>query len=502
MLAGRERLSNYVLTVGVLTFGLLALRAYLTLSHEGFLGVDGGAYLLHAKRLIGLDLPQIDFTRPALAPGWMLVPFIQVLGDDAGIALWQAIASTIPIIPAAALLAYRVLSPKLALVATIFVALNPWHWEMVVTGALPLVGIGLILVVVWGLLRVSTGVSKWWDKAAVFGAVGLIPYINQTSTGLAAVAIPTFLLALCFFNWSWRPLLRSIPWLLLGVALALPAVILWYSDVAPGGDRMTFPGPKVFIPIGYTAAWLVVAYGFVLGIPALRRSHNVGLKALTVLMLTHAMLTLFSSYDESVINIFFRSQHIATPLLMIVGTWTVASVLRGKRLSGRTVTIGIASFAIGLMVVSGWAYQRQAYYSDMATPDMLAAMDQIPNDGSTILTTNFMTGLWVAAIQRQPTAWAFSADPPPMWQGQYSKTQCILGWKGDCDPVQAAKDIDVRYVLMDTKFPHITDRAPNLWGAPEDTWAPTEQAPWLSLKYSQGTVRLWEVRPQESWPTV
>ena len=478
-----------------LTLGVLAIRLALNLTHPGALGVDGGAYILSALRLMGEPVPSgLDFQRAILGPGYLLTPFLSLFGLDAGYKIWEAIFSTFPIIPAAALLAYRMLPRRLALIATIFVALNPWNWEMVITGALPLIGIALIFLALWGLINITTGGGTKWDKAAVAGGIALIPYINQTSTGLAAVSIPVFVGSMCLFCQSWRPLRYALPWLTLGALLALPAILLFYGDVVFGSTRMSFPGPKIFVSPGYRASWLVFFYALPIVFSTLKLKQDPALKSLALVVFAHSALSLFNSYDEAIINIFFRSQHLATPLLMILGTWYVSREV--AHIKNRVaVVLGVLAFAIVLAGGSAYTYQRQAYYSDMLTPDMLEAMELIPNHQSeTIITTNFMSGLWVAAYEQTPTAWLFAANPPEYWQAQYRETQCVLGWRTDCDPLTAARDINARWVLVDMRFPHITDQEPPLWGAPEDTWSPTLIAPWLDPLYAKGTVRLWRIK--------
>jgi len=487
--------SAFWLPVLWLTLGILGLRLVLALLHEGPIGVDGGAYLLHALRLMGEPVPDgLDFQRAILGPGYLLTPFLSLFGLEGGYKVWGTIFSTIPIIPAAALLAYRILPARLALIATGFVALNPWNWEMVITGALPLIGIALILVVLWGLIPITAGTGKHWDKLAVAGGVALIPYINQTGTGLAAVAIPVFIGSMCLFIRSWLPLRYAFPWLTIGVVLAVPAIALFYGDVVFGSSRLSFPGPKIFVPIGVTASWLVFFYALPIVFTALNLTSPPALKSLALVVFAHSTLSLFNSYDEAIINIMFRSQHLATPLLMILGTWYVSR--EASKVKSRTVVaLGVLAFAGALAGGSIYAYQRQAYYSDMLTPNMLEAMAIIPDrQESTIITTNFMSGLWIAAYEKTPTAWLFAANPPEHWQAQYNETQCVMGWRTGCDPLASAKAINAKWVLIDMRFPHITDREPPLWGAPADTWAPTQAAPWLDLLYAKGTVRLWRIR--------
>ena len=480
------RSSPYAALVLLIGAALL-VRLVATLTHDGYLGVDGGAYLLQAKRLLGLHIEQIDFTRAPLGPGIVLIPFTSLLGDDVGFKVWAAIFAVIPLFPAFYLLARRFLTHRVALVATAFLAVDLWQWEMLVTGVLPLIGIGLILLALWGLA--GTGTDR--DRLAVIVAVGLIPYVNQTSTGLAAVTIPTFLVALSFYSRSLDPIRLNIYPLATGVAIAAFA-LPWYKDVLPGSPRLSFPGPKIYIRPWSSAGWVQVWFAMPVAVALVKWAPTPALKALAVAMGAHSILTLFGSYDESIINIFFRSQHVVSPLLVLSIAWIVSSIEpRLSKVAVRPLTAGV----FGLMVVgSAWLFNAQTGYSDMITPEMDRARALIPdNADTTIITNGFMTGLWLAALEGSPTAWTFSTEPPPRFAEQYRHTQCLFGWT-TCFPSFAAEALNAEYVLVDTRFPHINHREPNLHGAPDDTWAPTHDATWLDLIYSEGTVRLWRVK--------
>ncbi len=496
MLLRTQTTRRTVYYVGALSLILIAVRLVMSLTHAGGLGVDGGAYLLHARGLLGMEVASdLYFDRPILAPGWLFIPFMQLLGWDTGYKVWESIFSTIPMIPAAALLSYRLLPRRLAPIAVVFVALNPWHWEMVVTGAVPLIGIGFILLCLWGLIAVSEGTARWYDKLAVVGTIAIIPYMNQTSTGLAGVALPMFLVGMALFSRSWLPVKRAVPFMAAGALLAVPAIGLYYQDVFFGSSMMAFPGPKVFIPTGYTAAWLTFGYGSFVVWHIVRRATNPALLAVSLVLLTHSCLPLFWSYDESIINIFFRSQHIASPLLMILGTWYVAGELQTVR-NRRNVAIGVGVAVAAMVVASIWTFYKQTTYSDMMTPNMLEAMELVPtNNREAIIATNGSTAFWVSALKDgTPTYWTFSAEPHPAGQVWYPTVECVLGWSADCNPVAAAASRRIRWVLVDTRFPVDEKLEPPLWGAPPgDPWAPLYTAPWLQPRYSKGTVRLWEV---------
>ncbi len=476
--------------VGI-TLGALVLRLVVSLTHEGFLGVDGGAYLLWAKRLLNEALPQIGFQRPPLGPGWLLVPFIELLGDDVGFKVWNAAASVL-VIPVAYLLAQRLLPRKQAIIATGFVALNPWHWEMLVTGSLPIIGIALIFTALWGMLALMKGDADYRHRLAIIGSIALIPYINQTATGLAALALPALALAFCLRAQSLSPLRRVLPYWVIGALLALPS-LYYYGDVLFGSGYVAFPGSKLYIYQGYHGGMLVAAYGLVVAYNAIRHGTD-SIRALGVVLAVHSTLPLFASHDEAIINVLYRSQHLATPLLMVLGTWYIARELR--RVRTMRVATGVAVAAVVLLGTSLWVFDRQASYSDMVTPDMNKVRAYIPEDyAGWLITQNGSTAYWLAAIQGLPSYHTFSSEPPPIAQAWYDDVRCVLGWVSGCDPGGAAEALDVAWIIIDTRFPISTHLEPPIRGAPElDPWGPPRAAPWLTEVAHSGTVYLWKVQ--------
>ena len=386
--------------VVIVLLGTLALRLTMSLTHDGFLGVDGGAYLLWAKQLTHDDLRLIGFQRTPLGPGWLLVPFIELLGDDAGYQVWNALSSVL-VIPAAYLLAQRVLTPRQAVMATVFVALNPWHWEMLVTGSLPAIGISLIFVALWGMMAVIEGDSGRWHRIAIIGSIGLIPYVNQTSTGLAGIALPALVIAYAVQARSFKPFHAVLPYWVIGALLALPS-LYFYGDVLFNSAYVAFPGSKLYIYNGYHGGMLVAAYGLFVAYFAIKHG-NPPIKALGVVLAAHSFLPLFASHDEAIINVLYRSQHLATPLLMVVGAWYVAREV--KRLPGLRVVVGTGMAAVVLLGASLWVFDRQASFSDMVTPDMNVVRAHIPPEyDGWIITSNGSTAYWMAAER----AWAWA----------------------------------------------------------------------------------------------
>ena len=494
-LVGQSPFNHLVVFIAVLTLALITARIVLTLGHEGHLGIDPGAYLLHAKRLMGFPAPNIDFQRAPLGPGWLLVPFLHVWGDDVGTKIWTSVFSVFPLLPATALLAAAFLSRKQILVAVALLSLNPWNWEQVITGALPAIGIGLLFLVLWGLPRIMAGNGNHWDKLAVMGGVALIPYINHTSTGLASVGIPVFVSSYALITASWRPILRAAPWIALGASLAIPAVALFYGDVMFGGARMTYPGPKIFVPTGYSASWLLFFYSIPVVWGVLTHHPQPSIKALSLTLFTYASLGLFSSYDEAIINILYRSQYVASALLIILGVGYFAHELQGRIWAQRVVTIS----AMALLFVSvGFIWHTQPMYSDIYTPDFAKAAAEIPDayDGSVLVNT-FPMGMWIAAIDALPAVWLFQAEPPAQYTEEYRHSQCVLGWRDNCNPRESAGALGVQYILLNARPPF--EREPNYWGAPpkERLWEPVEHAEWLKLVARYGDISLWQVQQRQ-----
>lgn len=189
--------------IWLIVLAALALRLGLTLGHDGFLGVDGGAYLLSRNAVLGDEPTGAGFPRPPLAPGWLLVPFTELAGDDVGYKLWSVFASLLPMIPVY-LLARRINSgpfPALGLFAAGFLSLDLLHAEMIVTGALPLIGFALLGMVWWAMGRLAERWA-WRDAAVLAGCLGLIPWVNQTTAGLALITIPVYLAALLWYSRS------------------------------------------------------------------------------------------------------------------------------------------------------------------------------------------------------------------------------------------------------------------------------------------------------------
>ncbi|MEM3170297.1 MAG: hypothetical protein QW838_05935 [Candidatus Nitrosotenuis sp.] len=481
-----------------------AARLAWALGHEGYLGVDGGAYLLSRNAVLGAEPTGMGFPRPPLAPGWLLVPFTAWLDDDVGYKVWAVLAS-LPLIPAAYLLARRFLPPWQALTAATLVAVDMGLAEMLVTGPLPMLGFALIAVGAWAMLGLASA-PHWRYALALTGVLPLIAFTNQTSAGLAAVTFTTLYMALAVYHPSmasqpvWRRVLAA-PWTLRWTAIAaVPGLLLsmaalpWYLAVVPGAGVLRYPGPLVYLTGWPDIVWFVLVAALVVGVLTAVRARAVDyrLQATGVLVAVLGVLQVFLSYDESIINIFYRATYLLPVFAAPCAVWLTARALP-RTPAWRRLAVGATLALVAVLAagnVSQW--QRQAAYSDMVTPATARALATL-DDGQGIVTNAFSMGLWVAALRRVPSPHVWTTQPPAAYQAQDAQVRCVLGWVADCDVGQAVQALQVGHVLVDERFPRYNQRAPGNYMAPPDQWRVTARAPWLRLTYSEGTTRLYRI---------
>ena len=70
---------------------------------------------------------------------------------------------------------------------------------------------------------------------------------------------------------------------------------------------LDYPGPIVYFTRMYDIAWLQLALGWGLGLLMVRNGQEPWLRALGVLCCLLGTLTVFLSFDETIINVFYRS---------------------------------------------------------------------------------------------------------------------------------------------------------------------------------------------------
>ncbi|MEE9284132.1 MAG: hypothetical protein V3V35_00225 [Dehalococcoidia bacterium] len=476
-----------------------AFRLALILGHPGYLGVDNGAYLLHAKQLLGANLPAIDFTRPPLAPGWLLVPFIKVLGDDLGLELFAAVGSLV-FIPAFWLLARRVLPPWWAVAATAFLLFDLIHAQMLVTGVLPFIAFSFVLLALWAVYVIlstpTLEMSVIRAEAALALSIPAMAFINQTTTGLALIILPVFTGALAWALMRGGHAPSSAAWRRLALFVGLGTVMAgaalpWYMGVSPGGSDVRFPGPLITATsLSNGVVWQALA-SVPMGLLMLWKGDRPLIRALGAVLLTLGLLNPWQSFDESLMNIFYRSGYFAAVLFYIGAAWAVYRfAVRGHP---RLLLMAASSVALGLVMV-GYVYQvqGQAGYSDMVTRDTKAALVTIQGREGGVVTNSRLMSLWIAAINGQDGAWTTTVAPPPAYAERSAAARCVLGFEATCSPVAAAQSIGARFVLIDTRYQD--DQRQPIYGAPaDDPWGRLGDSPWLRLVYQQGTTWLWEI---------
>ncbi len=500
----------------------LTLRLVLALTLSGHLGIDGGAALLNAYDVLGDEPTGAGFPKPPLAPGWLLVPFLELFGIEVGYKIWSALASLLPAIPVY-LLARRIqggLTPFPALFAAGFLLLDWFNAEMFVTGSLPLIAFALLGMVWWAMGSLAVAFS-WRVGGVLVACLALIPFVNQTTAGLAVITIPVYGLALLWYN---RPVVRrdgngvsfphrhapsgkgdtlpggvmlrlALP-LLVGGLLALTA-LPWYTKVLPGSPLLHFDGPWIYPAGPFDVMWLQAVVVITLGIWVARKAREPWLRALAIVQIVLGLLMPWLSYDETVINLFYRSSYLAPITFWVLLAWAVSQKWApwfDRR--PRIVAKAFLGVAVAVMLVGYvWSFENQASYSRMVGVEAAEALTIVKtlDPHAPVLSNSFSLSLWIAALNKVGSPFLFTAPPPKAYVEDEQAGRCIMGWLPGCDVGEAQKRLGVRYALIDERFPDINGRNPGNYLAPPDQWSVTASVPWLELVFSSGTVRLWRI---------
>lgn len=491
--------------LGILALAL-ALRLTLTLPHANMLGVDGGAYFDGLWATLDKSYQAVGFPRPPLAPGYLLAPFYWLFGMDDGYKIWGSVASLCPLV-AVYLLTRRILNPALALFAAAFAAVDLTHAEMIVTGALPLIAFGLLGLAWWAMLGLAERFS-WREAAILTVCVGLIPWVNQTTAGIALVTLPFVFITLLHFRKGqrWAFIKRVLPFALMGGIIALGA-LPWYLQVLPGNGILNYPGPRVYLT-GFDVAWGQLALAWLVGGLAVWKTTDYRVKTLGLVCILLGTLLVFLSYDETIINVFYRSRYLLAVAFYPLVTWLVLPpamqwLRHSWQLSPKSaarVAIGSGILALGVML-AGYVtvFQTQTRLSDMATLETQQALELArlsrPNDA--IISNSFTLSLWVAALNKVPSPNTFTTEPPAFYAAEYADVRCLMNWVDGCDAAQAAAQLRAGYILIDRRFPSYNPTAPGVWGAvdPHQPWDTLATAAWLRPVYQRGSTTLYAVEP-------
>lgn len=480
----------------------LALRLALALTYPHYWGIDGGASLLTVNAVLGNEPTHAGFPKPPFAPGWLLAPFVLTLGADIGYKVWSSIFAITPLVPVY-LLTRHYLQQRAALAATTFAAIDLTWGEMFVTGAHPLPAFALLGIAWWCLAKLAklSQQQSWAPRVLLVFSIGLIPWINQTAAGLAIITLPVAWVGFYFFaqrrsQFFWDTAPSVILGGILGV-MALP----WYMQTLPGSPILAFDGPKLYW------AWTWATFqAFVIALPTgifiLWRAPR-HLKPLGLVLITLGFMVNWLSFDEVIINPLYRARYLMAVAFYPCMAWIVFTrwlpYLTARRIGGIPGRRVAAACAVAAFLYFGalfvYVIHLQLGYSLMVSQDTARTLawlkERDPESG--VATNSFTLSLWVAALNRARSPFAFTAPPPPQYVQADQDLRCLYNWVQGCDPSAAAQRLDVDYLLVEERFPKITAYSPENYKAPPRQWERTAQAPWLDLAYESGTVKLWRV---------
>jgi len=507
----------------------LTVRLVLALSWDGYWGVDGGASLLNVNYVLGDEPTKAGFPKPPLAPGLTLAPFILTLGVDIGYKVWSALFAILPIIPVY-LLTRKYVGSWPAVGTALFASVD-WFWgEMFVTGAHPLVAFALIGMAWYSMAEKAEETSKHWSRhdIIIIASIGLIPWVNQTAAGLAVIVLPVYFVALCWFK---RELLDRVLMPCLVAGLIAIGALPWYMQTLPGSALLTYDGPII-----YWAWGINTLQGFFIALPlgvfAVWKCKDYRVKSLAVMLLVFAALLPWLSFDEVLINPPYRARYLLALAFYPVMAWVVFNIWiprvlrylapkdglleagtkpiepslapRNRKGEIHQVLIIIAALVAFVYMSSVFIYvvRDQASISAMVTPETAIALEMIRNEQQNsktaqeagTATNSFTLSLWVAGLNKTPSPFLTTAPPPPAYVESDILLRCSFGWVDDCDGRVAAGKLGIRYLLVEERFPHYNQFAPDNYLAPENQWEVTANTEWLKLVYSAGTTRLYKVQ--------
>ncbi|MGH7774662.1 MAG: hypothetical protein ACREQA_20755 [Candidatus Binatia bacterium] len=327
------------------------------------------------------------------------------------------------------------------------------------------------------------------------------------------ITLPIYIAAILWFGPydKWTSIKRLFPSLIIGGLIGLGA-LPWYLDIAPnssilhfGGGHWVYPGSMADI------AWIQAIMAVALGWWIIQHPSDYRLQALGMVLITLGLLCPWLSYDETIINIFYRSGYLmAVPFYPLV-TWLVfrywipniIELQEQCRFLGRDIILVRPAIiqtclitAVAIML-SGfvWQHYNQSRYSEMITPATARALDYLANqpEQEGVITNSFTLSLWVAALNKVNSPFAFTAEPPRAYTEDDKDIRCLLGWVDGCNPLESKRRLSVGYILVDLRFPHLNERSPGNYLAPPGQWLVTAHSPWLQLEFAQDTTRVWKI---------
>ena len=482
---------------------LIVTRLALALTHVNYLGIDGGAYVLSALEVQCKDTTSVGFPRPLLAPGWLLVPFINAFGIDVGYKIWTSLFSVLPLLPVY-LLSRDLAGKGAATFAVAFFSVDLMQMEMMVTGSLPLIGFTCIGMAIWSIFRLAERKVEWLHFGILATSLGILPYINQTSAGIAVVLLPVMVIGLWKFANAEKSageagprqcniIFYVLPAAFLGLLLALGS-LPWYLANLPGNSELRFPGPILTLIRPGDTAWAQLALCVGLIYLLFKATKNYQVRTLGLLIGVLAALFLFLSWDEAIINVLYRSRYMVG-LLFYPGVAFLMSryIFPLSRSIKEEWMVIFPMVAMWLALLGGQVavFYIQASLKDMATAPVVEALSHAHGDKA-IITNAYSLSHWVAALKQVESPNTWTLEPSPFYKEQAIEINCLMGWVADCEPSLAIESLNAGYILIDERWPSRFEHP--VWGSPErNPWHPLKDVPWLILKFSRDGVTLWEI---------
>lgn len=478
--------------------------AFVLIDTDAMWSVDGGTYLINRDEWLGIEHDVVMHARPPFAPGIALYPFTLALGDNFGLRLWSCVGSLLLVV-ASYYFASGFFSKGQAVAVAAVVSADFWLLENMGAGAIVLYAMALLCVVLRGVVDWVYDQLNNWRLVAMAASLGLLPYVNQTMTGLALLVLPALFLAGLYLRYRdgihWRALVpaRYMAAIVGGIILAIPS-LQWYLPVAPGGDTTAFGGPFVRFGPGLYFEWFIwAAWMLVLWVAYPLMKERWGLLCWVVLAAMACLMPLYS-HDEVVLNFVWRSKYLASLVGAVLLLGVVSRVWHSWKggLSLIMLHVGVSTLVLlswGTGISSFSAFGRD----DMAATEWLMEQDNtapVVVDGwSRARTVSALTNRKVYTMR----FWGFPRLDvhalPEAFRNEQIASFCVAGWEtyllnGDCN------DIDVpprAYILANTELTrgeHIPSRYTHLYDDSVESMAALSDT---RVVWQRGEVYIWEL---------
>ena len=477
---------------------------------DGMWSIDGGTYLINRDLVLGIEHDVVMHPRPPLAPGYLLLPFTAALGDDAGLRLFSVAASLLTI-PSAYYMSRAFFSPTRSVVVAAIVSWSPWLWESMAAGCIVLLAVSLFMVAVRGLLDWGLGRQGRVSLVLMAAALGIMPWVNQSVTGVALLLLPVVFAVLLWQRLKAGKGFGGLGRLTLALTVAC-LVAVWsypyYLSVAPGSDTVAFGGDSLSMldRLSVTSHVHVWAYAtaslLLLWVAYPLRRQAWAVPFMSILAMSVLLMPL-DSLDEAVANVLWRARY---PSQI---AWAVLITGVGLRLRcGWKVALAWCA-ALALLTVGGLHALANAPLNNIQViseelEEAVEWMDANAQSEDRLIVDEWSIARYVAPITGSPVttlmyhSFGYSLETVPSAFRSGNRTAyCVAGWHeyvsgiGDCDGAEEAAATSVRYILANKavyRYQHPGRRA-----RIDAAWEKTAALPYVELVWQRGDVYVWEV---------